>query len=379
MTNTKKRKSDGGNPSSGETIYDSKESALEAIRKLADSFDISEEDIALLFSANGRRSKRSRRCNCPMKKEDQPESDPWNELEKENKILRVGDIPVIKQPTTSLPHGMQKDIASNALSWISVLPEPALVEDSETVLALLHAWLIPLSAFFCGRITRTTEVCFRANEETLLTDTEMYLIVNGSQKSKLLFVTVRNPMDVPMNILGRALLKLQSAYKSNGEAGFSNPVHVLITDMRTYQFFAFNGNRFIRSGINLLNFETSRSAFLVDMALLSERLFNVLLCGMISFLDAERINPDKSHVLAYTQHAYQHGQGAKSYLEKHTRKQIETRTLNRLRIESMFPETFRSSLSRALGNISQYFSTDMNDAAVSKDLKAFLDAFLEEK
>ncbi len=88
MTDAKKRKSDGDELKPREFDCDAKRSGLAAIETIVDTFDIAEDEIAQLFSAAGRRRKRSRTCSSFSEEGNQS----WKKLEKEHSIRRIGDI-----------------------------------------------------------------------------------------------------------------------------------------------------------------------------------------------------------------------------------------------------------------------------------------------
>ena len=95
-------------------------------------------------------------------------------------------------------------------------------------------------------------------------------------------------------------LGCSAGYQLNVEQTIHQPVYALLTDLRSYYFFSFNGSHFTRSAAGNIRINRSRKEFFIDMAegaalpslvrfvlltlAVSERLFGALLKGYTSFL-----------------------------------------------------------------------------------------------
>ncbi len=125
---------------------------------------------------------------------------------------------------------MQEKLARVSMSWIAVLPEPSVLQDGPTTLALLHAvrrftlvsccfhlsctskWLVPMCSLFSGRIAKSTNPDSQMAIENASGDSELYCLIDGPHQSRLLYVVLRSPMDMDKELLARILLRLSCQY-----------------------------------------------------------------------------------------------------------------------------------------------------------------------
>jgi hypothetical protein len=106
----------------------------------------------------------------------------------------------------------------------------------------------------------------------------------------------------PLHLENETLLSSTlAAFQFNIQQGRRQMVYALLTDLRQYTFYSYNGVHFTRSPTRYIKSESTHLEFLRDMAegtipnqshptsdscLVSERLFGVLLKGYIDFLQA---------------------------------------------------------------------------------------------
>ncbi|KAF8549776.1 hypothetical protein OG21DRAFT_1488269 [Imleria badia] len=173
-----------------------------------------------------------------------------------------------------------------AAKWVSVYNEPYRHTREATRARILDAWLVPLCAIFQGRLINKPEnrpppAQFMKGGEV---EVEVEVMSGGRNEVFLLLVVEMKLSELNEDNVAQVLLELSSGYQLNLEQMISQPVYALLTDLKSYYFFSFDGTRFTRSAAGNIRINRTHKEFFVDMAEVSERLFGALLKGYISFL-----------------------------------------------------------------------------------------------
>jgi len=169
--------------------------------------------------------------------------------------------------------------------WLDVYQERGAHDREAARVRLMDAWHVPVCALFKGRLVDRPESSMPETPETSggKVEHEVYMV----EGIILLVFELKLEFKNERDHVSQVLLELVSAYKLNSNKEFEPqpPVYAILTDLRMFYFFRYDGSQFTRTKAMFVS-EESRPEFLAGMRRVSEHLFSVLLEGYIATLAA---------------------------------------------------------------------------------------------